>query len=147
MGRTLGQFRVVVTDALIPGQPVRAGTGGAEFLVRVPENAKPGDSFVFSVTEEDLQAMKDPPSEAAHIIELVVLEKKKTLTEKVSSILPQFRADLETQVLFDFHRTTFLAIVFSISLCFGFIGGVLLYTWDYWNGPDATCSKEEAPQQ
>jgi len=126
---------------------VRAGTGGAEFLVRVPENAKPGDSFVFSVTEEDLQAMKDPPSEPAHIIELVVLEKKKTLTEKVSSILPQFRADLQTQVLFDFHRTTFLAIVFAISICFGFIGGVLCYTWDYWDGPDATCSKEEAPQQ
>ena len=137
MGRTLGQFRVHVNASLIPGQPVRAGTGvaGAEFLVRVPDAAEPGDSFVFTVTEEDVDASvgEDLAAAGAHVIEAVVLEKKKTAAERIRGVLPQLRAELDSQVLVDVYRTTFLAVVFACSMVFGFVGGILFTTWGYWD--------------
>jgi len=124
-----GQFRVVCTPGLVGGQPVRATAGADEFLVLVPENAEAGDSFVFSVTEDDVKAMKNASTASTHIIDTAVLEKKKTLLD----IIPQFKAQFESQVLVDptHKRLLFLCLVLMLSMFWGFIGGTLFATSEY----------------
>ena len=146
------QYRVLVNDRLIAGQPVRAGTGSAEYLVRVPENAEAGDSFVFTATEEDrlttsggstnhdnhdettTTTTTDPLWQPPRIIETAVLEKKKSFMERVRGILPQLQHELEVQVLCQRNRTVLILLVFSLSLGSGFVMGTLLVT------PESACA-------
>jgi len=169
--KVVGQYRVHVNENLIAGLPVRAGVSGAgEYLVRVPPGAEAGDSFVFTVTEHDnaqiqstlllLQqqsnnntnnneagaAAQQQQQQQQHVIESAVLEKKKSWKEKITSIWPQFRYDLETQVLLDLRRTLFLSLVFSLALCSGFIVGSLFVTSDSWNNNNVVAASAARSQ-
>ena len=121
---------------------VRASTGSAEYLVRVPEQAHAGDSFVFRVTELDIALssnnnnndITDPDTSTSshpqHIIEDTVLDPKKTWRQRAYDLWPLFRYELETQVGCDPRRVVLLLAAWAVSVCSGFIIGALFVTSD-----------------
>lgn len=131
----LFNYSFLTKDLTLP--KVRASTGSAEYLVRVPEQAHAGDSFVFRVTEQDiaLSSNNDPSNDPdtsvqQHIIEDTVLDPKKTWRQRAYDLVPLFRYELETQVLCDPRRVVLLSAALAVAVCSGFILGSLFVTSD-----------------
>jgi hypothetical protein len=136
---------VTVHDGIIPGQAVRASTGGYEYLVRVPWNARTGDSFIFELTEEDMiRAAKykeaiaaassgtnnngnpNEPPPLMPYIENAYLDTRSSALIKKQAL--QFQTWLEQEILVDYTRVVCLLMTLVFAGAFGFITGLLYIT-------------------
>jgi hypothetical protein len=130
---------VTVHDGIIPGQAVRASTGGYEYLVRVPWNARTGDSFIFELTEDDMiraakykeaiaasSSSSNEPPPLMPYIENAYLENRSSALFKKQAL--QFQTWLEQEVLVDYTRVVCLLMTLVFAGAFGFITGLLYIT-------------------
>lgn len=135
------QYRVIVQEGVVGGQLVRASFGDQLWLVRVPEAAVVGNSFLFTITEHDTKAAAAAAKAAASaasssgtadavvddrlIIEGTILE-----PTVLHQAFNNNRAALRG-VLADPFRVLFVLTVFAAAFLFGLIVGTLFYTRDW----------------
>jgi hypothetical protein len=126
------QYRVDVREGMLGGHLIRAGFNGHEWLVRVPLDAKPGDSFIFSMSDTDhaaYLASKNDPDAVPYTNETAFVERPTPALAKVANSLSL--TWLLSDLLVDAQRIVFLGSIFVLAFIGGLVMGTLSYTETY----------------
>ena len=111
------QFRVTVPPGLKGGQVVTVNAAGAQFNVRVPKEVKAGDSFLFTLTPEQVNNARKRKGDGGVIHENTLLEGTKATPP------PLLFHDYT-----DLGMALCLGFVIGFAIVFGFVLGVLFVT-------------------
>ena len=118
------QFRVVIPEHVRSGQYIKVhcpadskGSKGREAELRVPKGLKPGDSFVFDISDKDSSITI--ASDVTNLNSQIAASTK----QKQSTFL-----DREVLHLRDFLVALGIGLVIGISIVVGFVLGVLSVT-------------------
>lgn len=105
-------YKVRMTPELTAGLPVRCFVENQEWLVRVPDNCEPGDSFTFYV---DDAIRKRVAKDNQHVIETAYR------SERGATSKPSWLQDVSR----DSARVWLLIVIVFLSFLMGFIFGVV----------------------
>jgi len=136
-------FKVVVPQQGVePGQTVRVNAEGAILIVRVPQNSKPGDSFLFELTEDELKRERERQQQQGKKNDTVSNEPTKIYEAKPAkkaSNLATTTSNTEgssSSAFREFATAMVLGMLVGASIVVGFLLGVLSVTDPLVGGPD-----------
>jgi hypothetical protein len=128
------QYRVDVREGMLGGHLIRAGFNGHEWLVRVPMDSKPGDSFIFSMSDADhaaYLASKNDPDAVPYTNETAFVERP-VPTPALAKVARSLSLTwLLSDLLVDAQRIVFLGSIFVLAFIGGLVMGTLSYTETY----------------
>jgi hypothetical protein len=117
------QFRVTVPNGIEGGQIVSVDAAGAQFNVRVPKEVKTGDSFLFTITPEQLVAAKQEDNKQ---------QQQPQEPDLDPTLVIGTTKTMKPPVLFhdytDLGMALCLGFIIGFSIVFGFLLGVLYVT-------------------
>lgn len=116
------QYRVTVSEGMEGGQIVSVNAEGAQFNVRIPPEVKPGETFLFSLTQEQLHSAQQKQHKQQQQLD----------TKDNDTALVLGTTQPHTLVLFhdfaDLGIALCLGCIIGIAIVVGFVLGVLFVT-------------------
>lgn len=126
------QFRVTVPAGIKGGQVVTVNAAGTQFNVRVPKEVTAGDTFLFSLTPEQVAAAKSTSATSSSKRNSNKSNTADSVAYDNTTLLEGTKASSASAVVFhdytDLGMALCLGFAIGGAIVFGFVLGVLFVT-------------------